>query len=470
LDNLIDLQLSQPSPAQLIDSVQQERFRERNDEFDRLRIELAASHKKIFDCEAMSVQQLSLFEAEISRKTGRVEDLEQQLAECQRHNDATAKGPNIQDTQHVRGLEALREQLQTRISTQQGNIVRLLAEKEATMQENTLLQRQLSASAEENESLLAQIDSSDVFGADYGNSSLGAPPREDDPTCHDLCETIDRKEAYIKTLEEKLEVKHAVIGDLQARTKLADTTVSSLEATIVTDQATLKELREVTNQKDTTIKNLRTIKDEITQRLRQIQENRHIELVYDVFDKIKHVRELDIEKIFQVGVQEQRHSDIATILGSMPVPPHFIHVTILDVDADAGVRSVMTKVPIDKEYTVKALLNCLRKPNRNYGLYLTWPDRTKSSVMSRVLTHQPNDATGFVEACQQQDARVFFGHYEHFSQFFEKYKAAYLRDQVISSNKRVGGSLEKTGKRAAPSLSAHADNLPPNTSSEDEEM
>jgi hypothetical protein len=433
MENLLDLLLSQPSTAQ-VDTVQQEGLRARNDELDRLRKELVASQKKIEDCEAMSIQQFSLFESQIASKTSKVDDLERQLAECQKNNAAIPEESDTHETQYTRELKAASEKLRAKVSAREEHIARLLSEKEAIVQENSLLQHQLSASEEENEALLAQIDSSDVLGAEHENSSLGAPPCEDN-AFQNLRQTVDLKEAHIKTLKESLEAKIIIIENLQARAKQADITISALETTAVA-----------------------------------VRKNRHIILEYDILSKVKHVRELDVEKILHLGAQEQWHSDIATILRSVPMPPQFIHVTILHMDADAGIRSVMAKVPIDKEFTIVALLDCLRKLDRNHGLYLTWPDTTKSSLMSRVLTHQPNDAAGFVEVCQQPDARVFFGHYEHFQRFFEKYKSAYLRDQVVSSNKRVGDLLEATEKRAAPSSTANAEVHTPNTPRHDHDV
>lgn len=384
-------------------SVQQQGLRARNDEIERLRTELATSRRKISDYEAGALRQLTAFQNEMSSKTDRITYLERQLMTS---NNLSQPHIHMETTLRTTSLGTENERLQHEVSSHQERIAQLVVEKEAMMEMNRSLQQSLDTTTDEKVALLAQLDSSDILGEDYGNSNLGAPSCEQDAHGQGSSEVEGQMIIHDQTLQDEIAAHIATIAELEVR----------LEANNITMQL-----------------------------LHDIQAERHVSVTYNMADEADYLRELDVDRILQISTAAQWHTDIATIVRNAPTPTGFINVTMLAVES--GVRSVTVKIPADNISTTRALLTCLRRRDRNYGLYLTLPDESKGTITSKVLVHQPDEAEAFIRACQQKNARVFSGPYDGFARFFEEYKIVYLREQGRSSNKRAGGLLQSEKRR-----------------------
>jgi hypothetical protein len=433
-------------------------------ELERLRRELAESLKKSACSEAQALKQFSLFQTELASKISRISELEQRLKALDKFEPPNVQFNNDDKTHRIKELETQNRLLKQDNSLQKEQMIRIENEKQAATKMNDSLQQKLNACEEERADLLIQIDDSDVLGEDYDNSNLGAPPNEEQERLLELRKAMDEKETLVETLRQELKAKDDIyfilqgemnttctaLSSLQRSLELTNATIGELRAAIEDKDATLKTLLAEAKTKDIDLKTLQTRTDNAVGRCFEFGSIRHRTLLYDTFHKEDSVRELDLNKIFpQIDLEKQWQLDVATIMDDFIESPGCIHVTLLKVDE--GVRSAFVNVPIEGLYTVKRVLDRLRRKERDHqrdhGLFLTLPDITTSSLISLVLTHLPDDAKDFVQVCQQKDARVFFGLYDDFASFFDRYKKVYTQRRTSTSGKRTGGVLENPGKR-----------------------
>jgi hypothetical protein len=437
---LLDSLLIEPH-AQPAETVQQEARQARSNEIKRLEAELAASHRKVAECEAIANQQFCLLNEENKIKSSKISDLERELA-TRIGSESLDDG---QTAQLRKDMDAIRERLEEDMRLQKAQYDALKTENRVTLEERDSLRRKLRSCMDEKEALLAQFDSSDVFGDDYGNSNLGAAAQEDITAQQELSEALGEKIATIETLNGTMRAKEAVIEGLRTDLESRDSIILGLKADVAAKDSILEGMRGDITRKDASIEGLQQVVAENTQRFDMIDRRRHLVIDHDIFHQDKHVRDLDFKAIFHYSsYKDQWPADISTIIRLGSQLPGHVHITFLVIAH--GVRSVLVNISLDKLANVKAVLSYVRSSDRDYALYLTFLDRTKSSVMARVLTHSADDAEDFVEVCQQDDARVFFGSYVDFSRFFAYYEAAYLREKESSSNKRVGDLLERSDR------------------------
>jgi hypothetical protein len=440
----------------------------RENELARLRAELAATLKKVETCEALATQQYILFQTEITNKTDRIVELEQQLNT--RNGDETElhdlRTKHIHTMQHIKNLEDQTSQLKLDNLAQAEHILQLKDLHLAETQKNEYLEQQFKNCDEEREYLQEQIDSADILGHNYDNSSLGAPPCQDWQTdTHELRTALEEKDCALEILQATVKTNDVALEKLKADIRTRDADLEILQATVKTNDVALEKLKADIQTRDADLEILRngieakeadlvTLRSDaeknstagFEEAISFQQTRRHKTLSYSMFS------DLDIKKLYEDDDKRQWRLDMITITNDViEVPKDLIQVTVLD--ADNGVRSVKVNVRKANLIDVERLLTCLRKYDMDYGLHLIMPGDTGEAIVSRVLTHADTDAKSFAEVMyENRDARVFFAQSDVFSHFLESYKDAVAQDKAklgIKIRKRRGNLLQGIGKRSA---------------------
>jgi hypothetical protein len=404
--------------------IQQDALNLRQSELQKLETQLAVSARRLADCEALVFQQRIEFEEENSSKRAKIEELQGRLSimtgKClNAAGEAESARMNALEVDNVKSKAELLE-CRSRISE-------LEAQLALQQSEHVNVQDRLRICQQENNTLLTQIDNSDVLGENYGNADLGAPSE-------DFQMAIDQQRTLLKSLQDTLEHKEVNLAVAKAGLEAKDVALAALEARLVDRDASLQAKDKGYN----TLKSRADLYGELRHKVH------HFRPDLDV----REFRELDLEAIF--ARDEELAADVTWDLDNCfiyqgIIEANAVNITVLSFDTEAGVRSVLVKVPVHEKHNITELLACLRSKGAEYAAFLAVPSESSGAITSRRIMCL-NDVESFVQTCQTPNSRAFFSPYEHWEDFFTRY-ARFFQSQGETHRKRARGEMRAFGKR-----------------------